>query len=121
MDQLPTIGSDTGPREAVPVVLFSSLGNAVNAPLYPKGYVQVALSSSAVQQMTPPSGATLALVKVEAAGIRYRDDGVDPTPNIGMPLAVGESLVYDAFMNNVKIIGQADGAICNVAFYGESE
>ncbi len=118
-DKLPTVMGDSGPREALPVVLFSSLGNPISNPLSPKGYVQVALSSSSVQQISPPQGASLALVKIEGAGIRYRDDGVDPSASVGMPLAIGESLIYDAVMNSVKVIGQSDGAICNVAFYGE--
>lgn len=81
------------------------------------GYVQVVLDA-AVHIPVIPDGATLALVRVEGQSIRYRDDGVDPTASVGMPLDPGEALSYDAEMAMIRVIAQADGAILNITFYG---
>lgn len=119
-DILPSVGGDSGPREVVPVMLFGPTGGyAGTRQLYPLGYLQVSLSTTTVTDLPdPPAGTTIALVKIEAAGARYRDDGVDPTSAVGMPLSVGETLVYDALMDDMRVIGQTNGSICNIAYYG---
>jgi hypothetical protein len=119
-DILPSVGGDNGPREVVPVMLFGPTGGyAGTRQLYPLGYLQVSLSTTTVNELPdPPAGTTIALLKIEGAAARYRDDGQDPTAMVGMPIAVGESLVYDALMIDMRLIAQADGAKVNVAYYG---
>lgn len=55
----------------------------------PVGYQKLTVSSTAVG-LTVPAGASRALLVVEAQPIRYRDDGTDPTADIGM-LAVANT------------------------------
>lgn len=119
-DVLPSVVGDNGPREVVPVMLFGPTGGyAGSRQLYPLGYLQIALSTTTLTELPdPPAGTSLALVKIEGAPARYRDDGVDPTSAVGMPIAVGESLVYDALMTDMRVIGQTDGSKINVAYYG---
>lgn len=119
-DILPTVGSDFGPREAVPVMLIGPGGNyAGTRQLYALGYQQIALAVGTVTQAPiAPPGTIVALLKVEGAPVRYRDDGADPTQSVGMPLTVGESLVYDAVMLDMRLTAQQPGAIVNIAYYG---
>lgn len=119
-DVLPSVVGDNGPREVLPVMLFGPTGTyAGTRQLYPLGYAQWSLSTTTVTELPdPPAGTSVALVKIESAGARYRDDGVDPTSTVGMPIAVGESLVYDALMTDMRLIGQSNGSIVNVSYYG---
>ncbi|RRV49572.1 hypothetical protein [Pseudomonas sp. p106] len=121
-DTLPTVTGDGGPREVVPVMLIGPGGTyAGTRQLYALGYQQVPVAIDAVAPApVPPAGTIVALMKVEGAPVRYRDDGVDPTQAIGMPLMIGESLVYDAVMLDMRLIAQQAGAIVNIAYYGAS-
>lgn len=104
-----------------PVVVYDEAGNAVfnGRPLRPLGYVQVPVPVNSITTLPAvPDGVSLALFKVEVAAIRYRDDGVDPTSAVGMPLLPGESMTYDAVMADIRMTGQTTGAIANVSFYG---
>lgn len=119
-DQLPTVSGDAGPREVLPVMLIGPGGTyAGTRQLYPLGYQQMALSADSVSAApVAPSGTIVALLKVEGSPVRYRDDGVNPTQSVGMPLSVGESLVYDAVMLDMRLIAQQAGAIVDIAYYG---
>lgn len=119
-DSLPTVIGDLGPREVVPVMLIGPGGTyAGTRQLYALGYQQMAVAVDAVSSApAAPPGTIVALMKVEGAPVRYRDDGVDPTQVVGMPLTVGESLVYDAVMLDMRLIGQQPNAIVNIAYYG---
>ncbi|MEG5263242.1 hypothetical protein TRP66_02935 [Pseudomonas sp. JDS28PS106] len=119
-DQLPSVTGDAGPREVVPVMLIGPGGSyAGTRQLFALGYQQMALTTDAVSAApVAPEGTIVALMKVEGASVRYRDDGVNPTQAVGMPLSVGESLVYDAVMLDMRLIAQQAGAIVNIAYYG---
>jgi hypothetical protein len=61
-------------------------------------------SAGAYQQMSvttvvnltsAPAQATYALISPETNGIRWRDDGTDPTAAVGFPVAAGATFVYD--------------------------
>lgn len=67
-----------------------------------------------------PAGAAWVMLIPEAQAIRWRDDGIAPTAAIGMPLAVGVSLILSiqAF-TQLRVIGQVANAVLNVAFYGQ--
>ncbi len=121
MDQLPTIGSDTGPREAVPVVVLSADGNFTGTAMQPLGYVQVPLSVGTPYAISPPEGSRMVLIKPEGADMRYRDDGVAPTDAVGMPVSDGESLLYDVKLDQLQVAAQASGCICNLSYYGDAE
>lgn len=120
-DQLPTIIGDQGPVEALPVVAFNPDGTVSNLQLSPLGYRQIEVpvgQTTAVDDV--PDGSRLVLVKIEGAAVRYRDDGIAPTAQVGMPLADGEAMTYDATMQSLQLIGVEAGAICNLAFYGDA-
>lgn len=57
------------------------------------------------------------MIVPEAQAVRWRDDGTAPTATVGMPLAVGATLLYDGDLNKIKFIGQAAGGIINTSFY----
>lgn len=80
------------------------------------GYQQIT-SLSAAAGLTPPQGATLALVVPETQGVRWRDDGTNPTASVGMPVAAGSYLSYDGDLNRIKFIEQSASAKINVSYY----
>jgi len=82
----------------------------------PLGYEQIT-SISAAKGLTPPTGATIALIEAEAQAVRYRDDGTDPTTTVGMPVAVGTSFWYAGTLSAIQFIEQTSGAILNVSYY----
>lgn len=117
VDLLPTVASDGGPIECLPVVVFDQHGNPTGGGLASLGYMQTTLTTTVVYTVSPPDGTAYFLARVEAADARWRDDGVDPTTAIGVPLLQGETLVYDATAIP-RFIAQSTGAILNLAFYG---
>lgn len=85
----------------------------------PLGYQQIS-SPSVATNLTPPAGATTAVITVETQAVRYRDDGVAPTSSIGQPLAVtGASppLVYSGNLSAIQFIQQVAGAVIDVSYY----
>lgn len=80
------------------------------------GYQQIT-SLSAAAGLTPPQGATMALIVAETQGVRWRDDGTNPTASVGMPIAAGAYLNYDGDLNRVKFIEQTASAKLNVSYY----
>lgn len=80
------------------------------------GYQQITSLSSA-SGLTPPAGATLALIVPESQNVRWRDDGTNPTASVGMPIYVGASLSYDGDFNKIKFIEETASAKLNVSYY----
>lgn len=65
-----------------------------------------------------PKGTSMIMVIPESQAVRWRDDGTDPTAAVGMPLAVGQTLIYTAKdMSRLKFIEQTASAKINVAYY----
>lgn len=65
-----------------------------------------------------PAGTSMIMVIPESQAVRWRDDGTDPTAAVGMPLAVGQTLIYTAKrMSQLKFIEQTASAKINVAYY----
>lgn len=88
------------------------------------GYQQITSLASATGLNVPtlsPEGLTcspsLAIIVPEGASIRWRDDGVDPTAAIGMPVSVGSTLEYDGDLSKVRFIQQSAGAVLNIVYY----
>lgn len=88
------------------------------------GYQQITSLSSA-QGLTVPTldqtglnqKPTFALIMAETQGVRWRDDGVDPTASVGMPLAAGVTLQYDGDLKKIKFIEQTASAKLNISYY----
>lgn len=88
------------------------------------GYQQITSLSSAVGLTVPQRDATglnakpvIALITAETQGVRWRDDGVNPTASVGMPLAAGVTLQYDGDLNKIKFIEQTASAKLNISYY----
>lgn len=87
------------------------------APLLPQGYQQITDVSS-VQALTPPANACLALIHVEGAAVRWRDDGVNPSATVGMRTLSNGELRYDGNLSTIRFIQEGSGAKLNVSYYG---
>jgi len=88
------------------------------------GYQQITSLATAVGLTVPtlsPEGLqcspSVAVIVPEGASIRWRDDGVNPTAAIGMPVSVGSILEYDGDLTKVRFIQQSAGAVLNVVYY----
>lgn len=80
------------------------------------GYQQITDLSSA-KSLTPPQGATMALIVPLTQSIRWRDDGVNPTSSEGMPVAANAYFNYDGDLNRIKFIEQTASAELNISYY----
>ena len=87
----------------------------------PAGYQQITSLSSATG-LTVPKNANVAIVQVEGAPIRWRDDGTDPTSSVGMLLYPGNvvQLNVEDQLANFSAIQTATGGKLNVSYYEKS-
>ena len=60
---------------------------------------------------------TTALIVVEGQAVRYRDDGVNPTASVGMPILPGSAFFYDGDLTRIRFIETTASAVINVAYY----
>lgn len=104
-------GKSRPDQSHVPVVA------SLPAPQLPQGYQQVT-DLTAVAGIAPPESACVALIQAEGAAVRWRDDGVNPTPSVGMRLPAGSELHYDGNMSAVRFIQEGSGAKLNISYYG---
>lgn len=88
------------------------------------GYQQITTLTSATSLTVPTvdlnglsAKPSLAIITPETAGVRWRDDGVDPTASVGMPLAAGVTLQYDGDLSRIRFIEQAPTARLNIVYY----
>lgn len=101
------------PAGAIPVYITSGIPGASVTPL---GYQQIT-SLATAQSLTVPAGATIALISIEGAPIRYRDDGVAPTATVGMPLLAGQAFQYSGTLSAIQFIQQSASATLDVLYY----
>lgn len=88
------------------------------------GYQQITSLSSATGLTVPSRDVqglsckpSIALITPETQAVRWRDDGVNPTASVGMPLAVGVTLQYDGDLTQIKFIEQTGSAKLNISYY----
>ena len=88
------------------------------------GYQQVTNLASSTGLSIPTTDAfgnnikpMMALITPETQSVRWRDDGVDPTSSVGMPLAAGVTLSYDGDLNKLRFIEQTASAKLNISYY----
>lgn len=73
----------------------------------PAGYEALTVSSTA-KGGTIPTGATGALITVESADVRWRDDGVAPTATVGNPITAGDPpFFYTGDLSALRFIRQS--------------
>lgn len=87
------------------------------AMVNPLGYAQITSLSAATGLGAVDADASTALIVVEGAPVRWRDDRTDPTASVGMLLQVGDVLKYDGPLDRPRFIQTAAGAVLNVSFY----
>ena len=88
------------------------------------GYQQIT-SLSASSALTVPTmdkngnkqQPTIAIIISETQAVRWRDDGIDPTSTVGMPLAAGVALQYDGDLSKIRFIESTAGAKLNISYY----
>lgn len=92
------------------------------ASLRPLGLVSVAVATTAVTTLSPPLGATGALIQATGGNINWRDDGTPPTNAAGggMVLAANaEPQWYGvADLAALKFIAVGTTTFLLVSFYG---
>jgi len=88
------------------------------------GYQQITSLSSATGLTVPQTDLnglnarpSIALITPENQAVRWRDDDVNPTASVGMPLAAGVTLQYDGDLTKIKFIEQSASAKLNVTYY----
>src|SRR5579864_6785505 len=82
------------------------------------GYQQLSVTSGAAVSLTVPNGATTAVVSVETAAVRWRDDGTAPTTTVGMPIAAAAApFVYSGALSAIQFIAQSTTATVDVSYY----
>lgn len=86
-----------------------------DATLTPVAYKQISDLSSAVG--IPGGQGRVALIQALNQNIRWRDDGTDPTANVGMRLHAGETFFYPGSLKAIKFIEEAASAEVNVTVY----
>lgn len=101
--------------------------NEVTANLVPLGYAQFTSGFNAAQALTVPDNAVVCVVQVNGGGIRWRDDGADPTTAAGIFLSgyetgsvPRETLQYNGALSDFRFIEDATAGTPNtvdVSFY----
>lgn len=88
----------------------------------PTAYEQLTVSSTAVgltsSKYKPATGrpANIAIIRVAGGNVRYRQDGVDPTASVGVPVNVGEILTLDGDLASYKFIRQTVDATLDIEY-----
>jgi hypothetical protein len=97
----------------------------------PMGFVAVTVAASAVgfssvvvtatTNFTVPPGSNLALLVAETGNVRWRDDGISPTPTSGMLMQTSQPpLEYSGDLNAIQFVAvsgtvQIDASLYKVA------
>lgn len=88
------------------------------------GYQQITSLSSATGLTVPQVDLnglackpSIAIITAETQAVRWRDDDVNPTATVGMPLASGATLQYDGDLTKIKFIEQTASAKINITYY----
>lgn len=85
----------------------------------PMGYQQIASFATAVS-LTPPVGATAAVITISGTSVRYRDDGVAPTATVGVVLPVttaGLPFLYAGTLSKIQFIPTASTSTLDILYY----
>ncbi len=94
--------------------------NATNF-ITPLGYCQ--LTSIAASTLISscaggiPALTGWAVICIETAAIRWRDDGTAPTASVGMPIVAGGCFNYSGTFATLRVIAQTGSPVVNISFY----
>jgi hypothetical protein len=82
------------------------------------GYQQITSLASATSLTVPTSSSvTWALICVETAPVRWRDDGTAPTASIGQPLTAGQCFQYAGPLTAIQFIAQSGSPVLDISYY----
>lgn len=95
---------------------FQAVGGTGAATMTPLGYQQIT-GAALTNGLTPPAGATLAVIQGSGQAVRWRDDGTAPTTSVGMQIPVGGELQYNGNLSAIKFIQVAATATLDVSYY----
>lgn len=87
----------------------------------PAGFTQITDLSSVVGVGTIPAGARYALIQALDQNVRWRDDGSNPSSNVGMQLTAGNDFWYQGDLSTIKFIEDTSGAELNISFYRDMD
>jgi hypothetical protein len=90
----------------------------------PVGYAQYTTLTTA-KKLTdaPDAGVAMpdwsirALIQAEGADLRWRDDGIAPTPTVGMIIPMNTTYEYEGDLEKIQLIETAVAGTANVTFY----
>lgn len=89
--------------------------------IQPLGYCQLTSVSASTLVSSCPSGIPAltgwAVICVETAAIRWRDDGTAPTASVGMPIAAAQCFNYEGTFATLRVIAQTGSPVVNISFY----
>jgi hypothetical protein len=88
----------------------------LHATYSPRGFEQITDMDPAVG-LTVPDGAQFASIQCEAADVRWRDDGTEPTSTVGMVLASGETMLYQGDLSAIRFFETSANSVLNVTYY----
>lgn len=88
----------------------------VDGKLVPCGYKQIS-PATATNLPGVPKDARAALIQARVQAIRWRDDGVAPTADVGMYLAPGFDMLYVGDLRTIQLIEVDTSAEVNVSYY----
>jgi hypothetical protein len=94
-------------------------------PASPLGFCSLSVGASVTTLAACPGGipkgASFVLIDAESASVRYRDDGINPTATVGMPMASLAPVLTYASQNlgALSFIAQSGTATLDVLFYSK--
>jgi hypothetical protein len=96
----------------------SQIVGVVDANMVPKGDEKI-INLNTVKTLTPPAGATAALIQATTQNVRWRDSGSDPTANTGIAIITAQPpFWYTGDLTAIRFIEEAASAVLNVSYYG---
>lgn len=105
----------TVPKVAGAPYIFAPLGNA---QLTVSGVVSLANAVNAGSVAVPiPAAAMMVLITVEAANVRWTDDGQTPSATFGTLLMAGQTWEYSGNLNALKFAAVSGTPLLDVAYY----
>lgn len=81
------------------------------------GHEQIGSLTSVKSLTLPALGENVAYVSVEAASVRWRDDGTDPTIAVGHLVRPGSDFWYEGDLSKIKFISDSADAKVDVSYY----
>ena len=101
---------------------MSDLGTRRPVREFSAGFEQLAITSlvTATALASVPANANKAIMTVENATLRYRDDGTDPTSTVGLRVFINSTIILnnrDAILNFRAIRTGGSNSEINVSYY----